>query len=90
MLIPVRKGQKDKNSKRVNWKYQINSMLAPQYDLPIYRRGALSLSTTEINAILDPSYYDEFRNIRKIIKERMSAPFFGKKGAEKDETGTLF
>jgi hypothetical protein len=90
LLILVASGQKDKNSKRVDWKYQINSMLSPKYDLPIYRRGALTLSSAEINSIFDPACFDEFENIRKTIKERMSAPYYGRKGADNDKTGTLF
>jgi hypothetical protein len=90
LLICVSGGQKNKNTKRVDMKYQINSMLSPKYDLPISRRGALALSSAEINAIFDPAYFHEFEKIKKTVRERMSAPFFGRKQGKSDGTGILF
>ena len=38
-LIRVREGQRHKNSKRVDAKYQLNSMICPLWDLSVHRRG---------------------------------------------------
>lgn len=78
LLINIEGGQKDRNSKRVDPKYQINSMLAPRYDLPISRRGALALRPDEINAIFDPQQVDRFEPLMRERVDRMTAPLFGK------------
>jgi hypothetical protein len=78
MLLRIPGGQHDRNVGRVDEKYQVHPMLAPRWDLPISRRGALALSGEEVTAIFsppDPSDYEE------VIKRRvatMMAPFFGK------------
>ena len=72
-------GQRDRNSKRVDMKYQINRMLAPRWDIPFKRRGTLAISGDEINTIFDPSYAIEFDRILKIRIDRMNAPLFGTK-----------
>lgn len=78
LLIKIEGGQRDRNSKRVDAKYQINSMLAPRWDLPISRRGALALKPEEVDAIFDPHFSDKFEQLIKERVERMMAPFFGK------------
>ncbi len=77
-LIRIPIGQRDRNSSRVDTKYQLHSMLSPQWELPIYRRGAIALNPSEVNAIFDPHFSGEFENILKGRVNRMTAPNFGK------------
>jgi hypothetical protein len=72
-------GQKDRNSKRVDLKLQLNPMLCPRYDLSIARRGVIPLRPEEVNAIFDPEYTSVLPKFIKARVERMTAPFFGKK-----------
>lgn len=75
LLIRIPLGQKDKNSMRVDFKYQLSPMLAPLWELPVFRRGALALRPDEIWSIFcadDPSSFE------KLLKSRlrlMNAPF---------------
>jgi hypothetical protein len=87
LLIDIRRGQRDRNSGRVDRKLQLNSMLAPRWDLPVHRRGAIALNPDEINSIFDPSHVDRFDELKRIRVERMTAPLFGKKvnGKARDE-----
>jgi hypothetical protein len=88
-------GQRDRNTERIDAKYQLNQMLAPRWDLSIYRRGVLSLTAEETNAVFDPQHAGEFENFLEKRIARMSAPFFGlgSKDSGKmtaDETPHLF
>lgn len=78
LLINIPKGQRDRNTKRVDSKFQLNPMLAPRWDLPVHRRGAIALSTVEVNAIFDPEYKESLKKLVQIRIERMTAPQFGK------------
>jgi hypothetical protein len=78
LLVDIESGQRDRNSNRVDAKYQINRMLAPRWDLPIYRRGAVSLNSEEVNSIFDPADTGKFDKLSGERIERMTAPFFGK------------
>lgn len=78
LLIAIRRGQRGRNSRCVNLKYQLNSMLAPRWDLPVSRRGALALNPEEINAIFDKSHRGKFDAILKTRVSRMMAPFLDK------------
>jgi hypothetical protein len=93
LLIDVG-GQRDRNTARIDAKYQLNPMLAPRWDLPIYRRGVLALTPEEVNAIFDPEHLREFDDLAEARVARMSAPFFGHRpkaaGAVRDEAPNLF
>jgi hypothetical protein len=78
LLIKIGGGQRERNSKRIDEKYQINNMLAPHWDLPTSRRGALSLSTQEVVAIFTPNETREFEEVKASRVKRMNAPFFGR------------
>jgi hypothetical protein len=84
LLIKIEGGQRDRNSMRVDTKYQINSMLAPRWDLPTSRRGALALTASEVNAIFDPEFVKEFEDRMKERVDRMIAPGFGRKNGEEE------
>lgn len=88
LLIKIGGGQRERNSKRIDNKYQINSMLAPHWDLPVSRRGVLSLSTEEVNAIFDPSCSDSFEALKNDRVKRMNAPTFGKEKKQKTPSST--
>ncbi len=75
MLLHIRGGQHDRNRGRVDEKYQVHPMLAPRWDLPISRRGALGLSGNEASAIFDPTRGEDFKILLKRRISRMTAPF---------------
>ncbi len=77
-LIHVPRGQLDRNSERVDKKYQLNCMLAPKWGLPIARRGAIKLSTELMNAIFDESQAQQFQKAMKRRIQEMQAPHFGR------------
>src|SRR4029077_20611480 len=72
-------GQRDRNTERIDAKYQLTRMLAPRWDLAIYRRGVLALTPNEINAIFDPACAAQFDGFAEARIARMSAPFFGQR-----------
>lgn len=79
LLIKVAGGQRDRNSLRVDEKYQLNAMLSPLWDLPVARRGTLPLSPREVNAIFDTDSGVEFESVIEERISRMTAPAFGNK-----------
>ena len=87
-------GQRDRNSERVDMKFQMNRILAPRWDVSFIRRGTLAISGDELNAIFDPAFTGQFDLILKTRIDRMTAPFFGTisetKYDVKKNQGTLF
>ena len=79
LLLQITSGQRDKNTRRRKAKYQINSMLCPIWDLPIARRGAISLTPEEVDAVFDPSHTSQFDAVLRRRVSRMMAPTFGKR-----------
>src|ERR1035437_850794 len=80
LLVNITGGQRDRNSLRVDEKFQLNGMLAPHWDLPISRRGVLALNRKEVNAIFDAADAKDFEDIVSERVGRMTAPAFGRKG----------
>jgi hypothetical protein len=78
LLIDVG-GQRDRNTNRIDAKYQLNRMLAPRWDLSIYRRGVLALTPQEVDAVFDQEHAKEFDDLAKARVARMSAPLFGRR-----------
>jgi len=76
MLIRIPGGQHDRNDGRVDEKYQVHPMLAPRWDLPIARRGALALSGEEVSAIFAPTDQSDFETMLRRRVAAMNAPFF--------------
>jgi hypothetical protein len=83
LLIDVG-GQRDRNTERVDKKYQLNRVLAPRWDLSVYRRGVLALTPVEINAVFDPEYVGTFDDLAGTRIARMSAPAFGSRAGTAD------
>ena len=79
LLLRIVSGHRDKNTRRRKAKYQINSMLCPMWDLPIARRGAISLTPEEVDAVFDPSHASHFDAVLRRRVSRMTAPTFGKR-----------
>ena len=75
LLIRVPLGQKDKNSSRVDAKYQLSPMLAPLWELPVARRGAIALSPQEAHAIFGEESPDLFKRVLRYRLAPMNAPF---------------
>ena len=80
--------QRDRNSERVDMKYQLNRMLASRWDISPARRGALAMSGDDVNAIFDSEYTDQFDGRLKSRIERMTAPFFGIKPTTRSKTSS--
>lgn len=78
LLIRISKGQKDRNTRRIDNKYQLSPMLAPFWELPVSRRGTISLTAKELNSIFDPDFTDSFESLSRARVSRMQAPYFGK------------
>lgn len=85
LLIEVPKGRPDKNSMRVDSRYQLNSMLATTWKLPIYRRADIRLSKSELMAIFKPTSGHDYLECKKKRLSKMTAPF-----SNKESKPTLF
>jgi len=75
MIIKHNRGQKDRNSNRVDEKYQLSPMLAPKWELPISCRGALALNADEVNAIFAEPNNRDFEAVQRARMQRMNVPF---------------
>lgn len=67
-------GQKYKNSKQIQSKFQIHPMLCPRWQLPLGRRGALSLSTEAANAIFECDREKDFLVLLVDFRARLTFP----------------
>ncbi|MDZ7759628.1 MAG: hypothetical protein U5L00_05180 [Desulfovermiculus sp.] len=75
-LLKIPRGQKDRNTKRIDDKYRLNPMLCPKWDLPIYSRGTISFNSFETEAIFNPSTsQDDFETTMKKRISKMNVPF---------------
>jgi len=81
--------QRDRNTTRVDFKFQLNRMLAPRWDLAIYRRGVVALRPEEVTAIFDPEHKGDFEGVSRRRIDRMTAPFFAKKGQAREPAGSF-
>jgi hypothetical protein len=75
MLVRIQSGQKDKNTGRVDDKFQLNLMLAPRWSLPLARRGAISLNKEELISVFSPTAEGDFSNIKAKRLSRANFPF---------------
>lgn len=78
-------GQRDRNSKRVDVKLQLNRILAPYWDISFSRRGVLPLPGDEVDAIFDPASTHQFKRQLEVRVARMTAPFFGARLTKSDK-----
>ncbi|MCC6076491.1 hypothetical protein ACFPTX_02050 [Pseudomonas sp. GCM10022188] len=75
-LFEVDEGRPDRNSDRVNRKVQLNPMLSPRWQLPIARRGDISLSSELVNSIFDGEKVAEFEVLLRGLANKWNNPFF--------------
>lgn len=75
LLVKVGDDRKDRNSDKLLPKYQLNSMLAPRYLLPIASRGNIHLEDHEAEAIFNIEPDDEFDAVLNRRTAFMNAPF---------------
>lgn len=89
-LIKVNDGR-EKNSSSYRTTYQINGLIAPRWELSIYRRGVLHLRKNEVAAIFNSSEENDFSNIIDERLQRYNAPFkLEKSPNNKQAPPTLF
>ncbi len=74
-LFEIAEGRPDRNSQRVNKKYQLNPALSPRWGLPVGRRGDLGLGRDLVNAIFDIKQQDAFDTHLKSLEIRWNNPF---------------
>jgi hypothetical protein len=87
LLIEVLSGQKERNSKRVVDKYQLNPMLCPRYDLPLARRGVISLNAEEADVLFGGGDANSFERVVQARELRMTAPFVKREREPSTEGG---
>ena len=76
LILKVPTGRRDRNSRVLQRKYQLNPMLAPMFDLSPALRGCASFSSAELNAIFDASASERgYNNMRNRLLSRLQAPF---------------
>ncbi len=85
LLIRIRRGQRDRNTSRIDRKYQLNPMLAPRWDLPTARRGTIALRVDEADAILSRSRAIGFEAVLESRLGRMTAPWFRARGRQEND-----
>ncbi len=90
LLIDVSKGQRDRNSSRVDSKYQLNPMICPLWDLPVARRGAIALSNVELRAMCNPDDDREYGRLKHERLARMNVPFRRVHISEAEQSLSLF
>lgn len=77
MELPNRR--KDKTLKTPQKSYQVNRLIATVFNLPIARRGVISIPPNMLKAIFDPNCFDDFTSLLAIHKSKLNAPFLLKK-----------
>lgn len=68
-LIRLPEGRRNKNSRRVDEKYQLAPMLAPKWEISEHRRGSTEVAAELANAILDP---DQRVKLPALFKRRVA------------------
>ena len=78
LILRIATGRRDRNSRVLHHKYQLNPMLAPRFGLALGRRGSASFSPGLLNSVFDADV-DEgtFRRERRRLLARLNPPFVG-------------
>lgn len=74
-VFEVYDGRPDRNSQRLIKKIQLNPLLSPRWELPVGRRGDLSLGTDLANAVFDLKCHKEFDVLLKRLSIKWNQPF---------------
>lgn len=75
VIVPSGQPRQEKNSQRLIAKYQVNGLLCPKWGLSLARRGALSFSPEDIDAILDASKETQYTEFKNKFQSSRNAPF---------------
>ena len=78
LLVKVDNERKQKNSGKAEKTYQLNRILAPNWNLPSARRGIADFSSNVIEAIFNHDNFGRFNSEYVVMKNRMNAPFVKK------------
>ena len=74
-LIRVPSNDRDRNTKQVRPKYQLNRILCPLFGLPISRRGTARLDNQAVDTIFGGSEEENFAEFRRKWRARRNWPF---------------
>jgi len=74
-IFENRNGRRDRNTRRLNRKMQLNPMMAPVWGLSLGRRGDLKLTRQLLNYIFDPALGDEFEKALRELDRTWNNPF---------------
>lgn len=74
-LIKLDTGRRDKNKNSRNITFQINGLLASEWELSISRRGIVDLNFLEIKDIFFPDNEDVYKKFIYSTKSKYNAPF---------------
>lgn len=74
-IIKVDQGRRDKNLNSRNQTYQINGLIAVEWELSLARRGIVDLSYIEMKGIFYPDSEKEYKSMRGKTLSKYNAPF---------------
>ncbi len=74
-LVQLSSGEKDRNSSQVRYKYQLNRLLCPLFELPISRRGTARFNARVTDAIFGTTDHDAFNEVVRDWNKRLYWPF---------------
>lgn len=90
LLIRIVNDRKQRNSGKAEETYQLNRILAPNWNLPIARRGIADFNKNVAEAIFNYDYFKRFDSEYTSLKIRMNAPFVKKDNQGKGLQTTIF
>ncbi|WP_132053101.1 ORC-CDC6 family AAA ATPase [Pseudocnuella soli] len=76
-LIVISSDRRAKNSHEQLLTYQINGVVAPEWELPTARRGTLHLQKKEVEVIFNTADDTPFKTLISEKTEKYNAPFYG-------------
>lgn len=74
-IFENKNGRRDRNTRRLNRKVQLNPMMAPVWGLPLGRRGDVKLTRQLLNYIFDPALGEEFEKALRELDRTWNNPF---------------
>jgi hypothetical protein len=79
--------KKSKNASLINYKFEINSLLCPLWDLPVQSGGCLNIKNSDAKIIFTHSNDSKFTNLLRIVNSELNPPFSKK---NKNNESSLF
>lgn len=67
--------RRDKNTNRMDYTYQVNGLIAPYFELSIWRRGVLSINKNEAKLIFAPHEERLFNDLISSKRRQYNPPF---------------